>query len=67
MRKYLPKLNTHLINTKFEPTMYGSQWFMTIFAVGFPFELTVRVWDIFMVEGRKILFRIALAIFKLNQ
>ncbi|CDW71133.1 tbc protein [Stylonychia lemnae] len=67
MKKYLPKLNQHLINAKYEPTMYGSQWFMTIFAVGFPFELTVRIWDIFMVEGRKILFRVALAIFKLNQ
>jgi hypothetical protein len=67
MKKYLPKLNNYLIGGKFEPSMYGSQWFMTIYAINFPFECTVRIWDIFMVEGRKILYRIALAIFKLNQ
>lgn len=66
VRKYMPKLGTHLINSKFEPSMYGSQWFMTIFSVNFPFECTIRIWDIFMVEGKKILYRIALAIFKLN-
>ena len=47
--------------------MYASQWFMTIFSVNIPFESTIRIWDIFLVEGKKILFRIALAIFKLNQ
>lgn len=40
---------------------------MTLFSCGFPFALIVRIWDIFVVEGRKILYRIALAIFKLNE
>jgi hypothetical protein len=35
MKKYLPKLNTHLLNAKYEPTMYLSQWFMTIYALNF--------------------------------
>lgn len=47
--------------------MYASQWFMTIYSCNFPFEATVRIWDIFLVEGKKILFRIALALFKLNE
>lgn len=66
MKKYLPKLNTHLLNSKYEPSMYLSQWFMTIFALNYPFDLVVRIWDIFMIEGKKILYRIALALFKLN-
>ena len=47
--------------------MYCSPWFMTLFSTVLPFECTVRIWDIFMVEGKKILFRVALAIFKLTQ
>lgn len=40
---------------------------MTIFSCNFPFPCIVRIWDIFTVEGRKILYRIALAVFKLNE
>jgi Rab-GTPase-TBC domain len=40
---------------------------MTIFSCNFPFPNIVRIWDIFIVEGKKILFRIALAVFKLNE
>lgn len=66
VKKYMPRLGKHLMEAKFEPSMYGSQWFMTIFSCHLPFECTVRIWDIFIVEGKKILFRVALAIFKLN-
>jgi hypothetical protein len=52
---------------QFLPQTYGSQWFMTIFSCNFPIASIVRIWDIFMVEGRKILFRIALAVFKMNE
>ena len=67
LKKEMPNLYKHLNNHKFEPSMYASQWFMTIFSVNFPFECTVRIWDIFLVEGKKIMFSIALAIFKLNE
>lgn len=40
---------------------------MTIFSCSMSFPCIVRVWDIFMVEGRKILYRIALAIFKMTE
>jgi Rab-GTPase-TBC domain len=66
MKKYMPKLHVYLLNNKFEPSMYASQWFMTIFSVNFPFEFTVRIWDMFLIEGKKVLFRVALAIFKMN-
>jgi len=67
MKKYMPKLNNHLLELKFTPQMYASQWFLTIFAVYFPIEVVVRIWDVFLVEGRKTIFRIGLAIMKLNQ
>jgi hypothetical protein len=40
--------------------MYASGWFMTIYLTGFPFEFSVRVFDVFFNEGEKILFRIGL-------
>jgi hypothetical protein len=51
MKKYLPKLHVHILNNKYEPSMYASSWFMTIFSVNIPFECTVRIWDIFFAEG----------------
>ena len=32
-----------------------------------PIELTLRIWDIFFIEGQKILYRVALAILKINE
>merc|ERR1711988_247645 len=66
-RPTLPLLNKHLVQQGVEPTMYASQWFMTVCIYNFPFSTVVRVWDIFLAEGVKIIFRIALALLKLNQ
>ena len=44
--------------------MFASQWFMTICIYGFRYSTMVRIWDIFLGEGVKIIFRIALAILK---
>ncbi|CAK9006393.1 unnamed protein product [Durusdinium trenchii] len=63
----LPLLHEHLTEQGVEPTMYASQWFMTVCIYNFPFSTVVRVWDIFLAEGVKIIFRIALALLKLNQ
>lgn len=63
----MPLLYNHLVQQGVEPTMYASQWFMTVCIYNFPFSTVVRVWDIFLAEGVKIIFRIALAILKLNQ
>jgi hypothetical protein len=65
-KKYFPKLHAHFLTQKFEPSMYGSQWFMTIFAVTLPYECIIRIWDILIVEGPKMIYRVALAIFKIN-
>ena len=46
---------------------YASSWFLTLFSTGFPFQITLRVWDIFMHEGPRFLFRVALALMKLKQ
>merc|ERR1712054_75997 len=67
LEMHMPLLYNHLAQQGVEPTMYASQWFMTVCIYNFPFSTVVRVWDIFLAEGVKIIFRIALAILKLNQ
>ncbi|KDO27711.1 hypothetical protein SPRG_07340 [Saprolegnia parasitica CBS 223.65] len=67
IRLYLPKLGTHMDNEGLHPTMYATQWFVTIFAYSFPFEFVTRVWDIFLHEGWKIVYRVAIALLKISE
>ena len=40
---------------------------MTIFSNNVPLELTLRIWDVFFIEGQKIIYRVALAVLKINE
>ena len=44
--------------------MYCAQWFITIFAYSLPFDLVLRIWDHFMLEGISVVFRVGLALLK---
>ena len=59
---HFPLLHEHLAKNGVEPTMYASQWFMTVCIYNFPFSSIVRVWDMFLAEGVKVIFRVALAL-----
>ncbi|KAG8047169.1 hypothetical protein GUJ93_ZPchr0008g11733 [Zizania palustris] len=48
----MPKLGQHFIDEMINPSMYASQWFITVFSYSFPFHLTLRVWDVFLCEVR---------------
>ena len=63
----MPALFKKFNEMAYVPQIYASQWFLTLFSIYFPFEVVVRIWDIYLVEGRKTLFRIALAILKINE
>ncbi|KAG1672558.1 hypothetical protein FOA52_010658 [Chlamydomonas sp. UWO 241] len=59
----LPVLNAHLDrNGPVFPAMYVTHWFNTLFAYCVPFGHLLRIWDCFMCEGVKVLFRVGLAI-----
>ena len=66
-KKYLPSLYRHFLNLGLTPQMYATNWFVTNFTATFPFELNVRIWDCFLCENHKIIFRIPLAFFKLRE
>ncbi|KAI4205491.1 MAG: hypothetical protein LQ346_001445 [Caloplaca aetnensis] len=44
-----------------------TSWFMSMFIGTLPIESVLRVWDVIFYEGSQMLFRIALAIFKMGE
>ncbi|KAG6942368.1 hypothetical protein JG688_00018153, partial [Phytophthora aleatoria] len=66
-KQLMPQLSAHLENEGLHPTMYLTQWFLTLFTYNFPFEFVTRVWDTFLHEGWKVIYRVALALMKISQ
>ncbi|KAF4348097.1 hypothetical protein G4B88_021369 [Cannabis sativa] len=64
VREFLPKLGEHFTQEMINPSMYASQWFITVFSYSFPFHLALRIWDVFLSEGVKIVFKVGLALLK---
>lgn len=61
---YLPVLWQHLEEQMMSPSMYATEWFMTLFCRGFSFDLVTRAFDLFVSEGMKTYYRISLALLK---
>jgi TBC1 domain family member 10 len=59
---FLPKLAKHMDKENVHVTMYATQWLLTQFTSSFNFDLVTRVWDCFLVEGFKTIYRVMLAI-----
>ncbi|XP_021357404.1 uncharacterized protein LOC110452957 isoform X2 [Mizuhopecten yessoensis] len=63
----LPALNRHLDNIDIEISTVTLNWFLAIFFDAVPFQTLLRIWDCFLLEGPKVLFRFTLAILKINE
>ncbi|KAJ4973390.1 hypothetical protein NE237_006564 [Protea cynaroides] len=64
VRENLPMLGEHFSQEMINPSMYASQWFITVFSYSFPFHLALRIWDVFLFEGVEIVFQVGLALLK---
>jgi len=64
----LPEVHQNLRADKtqeIQPQMFASEWFFTLFAYVIKDEQVLhRVWDIFLCDGYKAIFRVSLAILK---
>lgn len=65
IEKKMPRLHKHLTKNDIQLTLFT--WFFTIFVDGFRPELMLRIWDCFLLEGDKVLFRFALSILYIYQ
>lgn len=61
----MPNLSEHFKQYSVDLSLFA--WFLTIFVDGTPPALFLRLWDCFLFEGDKILFRVALALLKMYE
>lgn len=64
MKQFVPKLWKHLEVEGIHNSMYVTQWLLTLYTSSFPFDLVSRVWDSFLVEGWKCIYRVMLGLLK---
>lgn len=65
---YLPGYygpHMHLQQVGVGPLLYLPEWFLCLFARSLPFPTVLRVWDAFLSEGVKVLFRVGLMLVRL--
>ncbi|KAE8296490.1 USP6 N-terminal-like protein Related to the N-terminus of tre [Larimichthys crocea] len=67
LSKMLPKLKKHLDKEQMTTGIYTTKWFLQCFIDRTPFTLTLRLWDIYILEGEKILTAMAYTTFKLHK
>jgi USP6 N-terminal-like protein len=64
--KFLPKLKKFLDKHQMDSVLYSLKWFFVIFVERIPFSLCLRVWDIYFLEGERVLPAMAYTILKLH-
>jgi len=67
VRKKLPLLYKHLLAGSVTVPLICAKWFLCLYVDTLPTESVLRVWDSLFFEGWKVLFRVALALFKLAE
>ena len=66
-KKFIPKVYQILKRDQILPSIYASEWFICLFAKENSFNILVRIFDTFLLEGYKIIYRFALAFLKLKE
>ena len=61
----MPRFFQHMRNIQMTPDYFTSKWFMTIFACFLPYGLIAPIFDMFLLEGWKAVFRIGVALLRL--
>lgn len=67
MHQFLPKLSQHLEKENIHISMFVTSWLITVYTSIWPFDLVSRVWDCFLVEGWKVVYRVMLALMESGQ
>ncbi|KAM4595952.1 uncharacterized protein ACJ7VT_022475 [Polymixia lowei] len=67
LSKMLPRLKKHLDKEQMATGIYTTKWFLQCFIDRTPFTLTLRLWDIYMLDGEKILTAMAYTALKLHK
>ena len=67
IKKFIPKVYELFKKEGMMPSMYASEWFICIFSRNLGFNALVRIFDVFLLEGYKVIYRFALAFLKMKE
>ncbi|XP_070709836.1 USP6 N-terminal-like protein isoform X2 [Pempheris klunzingeri] len=67
LKKMMPKLKQHLDNQEVFTSLYTMKWFFQCFLDRTPFTLTLRIWDIYILEGERLLPSMSYTVLKLHK
>ncbi|XP_026977406.1 USP6 N-terminal-like protein isoform X1 [Sagmatias obliquidens] len=67
LNKFLSKLKQHLDSQEIYTSFYTMKWFFQCFLDRTPFTLNLRIWDIYIFEGERILTAMSYTILKLHR
>ncbi|XP_078145251.1 TBC1 domain family member 2A isoform X2 [Centroberyx gerrardi] len=67
MAEKLPRLAAHFEEHSIDVSLITFNWFLVVFVESLPSDILLRLWDAFLYEGTKVIFRYALALFKYKE
>ena len=63
-KKFVPKVYELFKKEGMMPSMYASEWFICLFSRNLDFHTLVRIYDVFLLEEYKVIYRFCLAFLK---
>ncbi|XP_040030783.1 TBC1 domain family member 2A isoform X3 [Gasterosteus aculeatus] len=63
----LPRLSAHFEDHNIDVSLITFNWFLVVFVESLPSDILLPLWDAFLYEGTKVIFRYALALFKYKE
>ena len=60
----MPRFFQHLRRIQMLPDYFTSKWFMTIFSCFLPYHLILPIFDMFLIEGWRAVFRNGVALLR---
>ncbi|XP_057664280.1 USP6 N-terminal-like protein [Diorhabda carinulata] len=67
LSKLLPKVKKHFDKHGLDAILYSLKWFFVCFIERVPFNLCLRIWDIYLLDGEKVITAMAYTILKLHK
>ncbi|XP_050088287.1 uncharacterized protein LOC126572741 isoform X2 [Anopheles aquasalis] len=65
--KFIPKLKKHFDQYNLDSILYSLKWFFLVFIERIPFSLCLRVWDVYLLDGEKVVTAMAYNVLRLHK
>lgn len=64
--QYLPETNRFMKNAHYQASLICTDWLVLLFTRSLPWSCVLRIWDMYLCEGNRVKFRIALGLVRLS-